>query len=81
MVVRAASARAPHRLAHYAETVAHAFHRFYTDCRGVTEDDALTQARRWRATAAKHVIGTTLGLLGVSAPDAMERLDADAVDA
>jgi arginyl-tRNA synthetase len=75
MVALAASARAPHRLAHYAETVAHAFHRFYTECRVVSGDDALTQARLWLSTAAKHVIGTTLRLLGVSAPEAMERLD------
>jgi arginyl-tRNA synthetase len=46
----------------------------------VTDDDALTQARMWLATAAKHVIATTLGLLGVSAPDAMDRLDADVGD-
>jgi arginyl-tRNA synthetase len=77
MVELAASARAPHRIAHYAETVAQVFHRFYTGCRVVSDDDALTQARLWLATAAKHVIGTALGLLGVSAPDAMERLDDD----
>jgi arginyl-tRNA synthetase len=51
-------------------------HRFYTDCRVVTEDDALTQARMWLCTAAKQAIANVLALLGVSAPWSMERVDA-----
>jgi arginyl-tRNA synthetase len=73
----AAGARAPHRLTRYAEEVAAEFHRFYTECRVITEDRPLTHARLWLATAAKQVIGSTLGLLGVSAPTSMERIDGD----
>ncbi len=73
-VEAAAAGRAPHRLTHYAEAVAHAFHRFYTDCRVVSDDEALTQARLWLCVAAKRVIATALRLLGVSAPEAMERI-------
>ncbi len=41
----------------------------------VSEDEALTQARLWLATGTKQVIANLLGLLGVSAPEAMERVD------
>jgi arginyl-tRNA synthetase len=67
----------PHRLTHYVEEVAAAFHRFYTDWRVITDDARLTQARLWLSAAAKQVIASVLGLLGVSAPEAMERLDGD----
>jgi arginyl-tRNA synthetase len=76
-IAAAAAARAPHRLTHYAEDVAHAFHRFYTECRVVSDDAALTQARLWLSVAAKQVIATSLRLLGVSAPESMERLEDD----
>ena len=51
--------------------VATSFHRFYTDCRIVTEDAGLTQARLWLVEAAKSVMLAVLGLLGISAPDRM----------
>jgi arginyl-tRNA synthetase len=69
----AAEGRAPHRLTRYAEEVAAEFHRFYTECRVITEDLPLTHARLWLATAARQVIGSTLGLIGVGAPQSMER--------
>lgn len=75
-VQRAAELRAPHRLTHYAQALAAAFHRFYTECRVVTDEDALTQSRLWLCTATKQTIANVLGLLGVSAPEAMERFDA-----
>jgi arginyl-tRNA synthetase len=71
-----AELRAPHRLTYFARELAERFHRFYTDCRVVTEDEALTQARLWLSTGAKQAIANVLGLLGVSAPEAMERPDA-----
>src|SRR5438094_6827028 len=72
-----AQALAPHRLTRYAEETAAAFHRFYTECRVITEDIALTQARLWLSAATKQVVATTLGLLGVSAPESMERIGGD----
>jgi arginyl-tRNA synthetase len=70
----AAQGLAPHRLTRYAEEVAAAFHRFYTECRVITEDGPLTQARLWLGAATKQVVATTLQLLGVSAPESMERI-------
>ena len=70
-----ANLRAPYRLTRYAEEVAAGFHRFYTECRVVTEDAGLTQARLHLSAATKQVIGNVLDLLGVSAPETMERLE------
>jgi arginyl-tRNA synthetase len=70
----AADARAPYRLTRYAEELAAGFHRFYTECRVVTEDADLTQARLHLSAAARQTIANVLALLGVSAPDSMDRL-------
>ena len=70
-VREAAAHRAPHRITAYGYDVATAFHRFYTDCRIVTDDAELTQARLWLVEAAKSVMLAVLGLLGISAPDRM----------
>jgi len=77
VVATAAEALAPHRFTRYAEETAAAFHRFYTECRVITDDEALTQARLWLSSATKLVIGTTLSLIGVSAPESMERIGGD----
>jgi len=74
-ILVAAAMRAPYRLTRYAEELAADFHRFYTECRVVTDDASLTQARLHLSSAAKQVIGNVLALLGVSAPDSMERLE------
>ena len=71
----AAEHRAPHRLTHAAQDLAATFHRFYTECRVVSEDEPLTQARLWLSSATKQVLGTLLDLVGVSAPERMDRLD------
>jgi len=75
MVELAAQALAPHRLTRYAETVAAAFHHFYTESRVITEDEGRTQARLWLVVAAKQVLGSALRLIGVGAPESMERID------
>jgi arginyl-tRNA synthetase len=70
----AAEGLAPHRLTRYAEQVAADFHRFYTECRVITDDQAATQARLWLSMATKQVVASTLGLIGVGAPESMERI-------
>jgi arginyl-tRNA synthetase len=74
-VAAAAELRAPHRLAHASQDLAARFHRFYTDCPVLSDDPELTQARLWLCRGTKQVIANLLGLLGVSAPESMERAD------
>jgi arginyl-tRNA synthetase len=66
---------APYRVAKYAEDLARQFHRFYTECRVLTDDPGLTRARLALSRAAKQVLANALGLLGVEAPERMERTD------
>ena len=77
LIAYAAELRAPHRVAHAAQDLAARFHRFYTDHRVVSDDAELTQARLWLASGTKQVLANLLDLLGVSAPDSMERADDD----
>ena len=74
LVAGAAEHRAPHRLTHASQELAATFHRFYTECRVVSEDAALTQARLALSSTTKQVLANLLGLVGVSAPESMERL-------
>jgi arginyl-tRNA synthetase len=75
-IAAAAEIRAPHRLVHAAQDLAARVHRFYTECRVVSDDEALTQSRLWLSAGAKQALAILLTLLGVSAPDSMERSDA-----
>lgn len=74
-VAVAAGLRAPHRLTHYSRLLAERFHHFYAECRVVSEDEALTQARLWLVAGTKQTVANVLGILGVSAPASMERTD------
>jgi arginyl-tRNA synthetase len=74
-IASAADMRAPARLTHASQDLAARFHRFYAECRVVSDDEALTQARLWLCAGTKQVIANVLGLLGVSAPESMERAD------
>ncbi len=76
-VREAAELRAPHRVTTWVRDFAKHFHGFYRDCRVISDDDALTQARLWLAEACRIGFADALGLLGVSAPDEMARLDED----
>jgi arginyl-tRNA synthetase len=73
IVQAAARDRAPHRLTTFAEDIARRFHRFYSDHRVLTDDEALTTARLALSSATKQVLANALGLLGVGAPEKMER--------
>ncbi|HEX5936772.1 MAG TPA: arginine--tRNA ligase [Actinomycetota bacterium] len=75
LIANAAEQRAPHKLTHAAQDLAATFHRFYTECRVVSEDEPLTQARLWLSWSTKRVLATLLDLVGVTAPESMERLD------
>jgi len=71
VVEATARGRAPHRLTAYAEDLAATFHRFYTLCRVVSEDEALTAARLFAVDATRIALANVLGLIGVNAPQRM----------
>jgi arginyl-tRNA synthetase len=64
---------APHRLARYLQSVAADFHQFYMNCTVLGDDAQLSVARLALSHATKIVLARGLDLLGVSAPDEMER--------
>ncbi len=61
----------PHHLPHFAQDLATAFHSFYKQCRVVSDDEALTQARLKLVKASQIVFARTLGLMGMTAPEHM----------
>jgi arginyl-tRNA synthetase len=75
VIATAAELRAPHRLTHAAQDLAARCHRFYTESRVLTDDPALGRARLALAAAAKQTLAILLDLVGVSAPDRMDRDD------
>ena len=78
LISKAATLRAPHRVAHASQDLAARFHRFYTECRVVSDDAARTQARLWLCRASGTVLANLLGILGVSAPERMDRVEGSA---
>jgi arginyl-tRNA synthetase len=77
MVADAAATRAPQKVSTWVRDFARMFHGFYRDCRVLTDDAHLTQARLWLCEGCRVGLANALGLLGVSAPDEMVRLDED----
>ena len=76
LVVQVAENLEPHHLPHYAMELATAFHHFYENCRVISanqEDNDLTLARLKLVAAAQVAFRRTLALMGMSAPDRMER--------
>jgi arginyl-tRNA synthetase len=73
LVRGAAAAREPHRLPGYLVETAAEFHRFYHACRVVGDDVAVSVGRLRLAEATRIVLGNGLALMGVSAPEHMER--------
>ncbi|MCX6761636.1 MAG: arginine--tRNA ligase [Candidatus Moranbacteria bacterium] len=60
-----------HRITHYAIKLADKFHSFYHTSRILDEEKALASARRELVSATKVVLGETLRLVGIGAPDKM----------
>ncbi len=76
LIVQVAENLEPHHLPHYAMELATAFHHFYENCRVISanpEDNELTLARLKLVAAAQIVFRRTLTLMGMSAPERMER--------
>jgi arginyl-tRNA synthetase len=67
----AADRRETHEVPRYAYELASAFSQFYRDCKVLSEDAALSSSRLALVDATRGVLANALGLLGISAPDAM----------
>ena len=73
LVAGAAAERAPQRIAKYAYELAALFHHFYRECRILGVGDNLTQARLGLITAVQYILVHALTILGISAPEHMEK--------
>jgi len=74
MLGTAAAGLAPHEVAFYLRELSAAFHSYYAAERFLIDDDAdLTRARLALLAATRQVIRNALAILGVSAPDRMQR--------
>jgi arginyl-tRNA synthetase len=73
-IVRGAAAmREPQRIPTYLVETAAEFHRFYHACRVVSDDPAQSRDRLLLSEATRVVVRNGLTLMGVTAPERMER--------
>jgi arginyl-tRNA synthetase len=79
MLANAAAGLAPHDLTFYLRDVAGAFHTYYAAERVLVDDAALARARIALLIATRQVIRNALAVLGVDAPERMDR-DAESRD-
>ncbi len=73
VLANASASLAPHDLTFYLRDVAGAFHSYYGAERVLGDDAALTRARIALLMATRQVIRNALTVLGVSAPERMDR--------
>ncbi len=76
LILQVAENLEPHHLPHYATELATAFHHFYENCRVISanpDDNDLTLARLKLVAAAQVAFRRTLTLMGMSAPERMDR--------
>lgn len=73
VVADAAAALEPHRVPHYLQELASRFHKYYNANRVLTDDPELTRQRLALSQAVAQVVKNGLRLVGVSAPERMDR--------
>ena len=61
----------PQDIANYLQDLAARFHRFYVDCRVITDENDLSAARVALIKATKIVLANGLNVLGLTAPERM----------
>ncbi|MEJ2049066.1 MAG: arginine--tRNA ligase [Calditrichota bacterium] len=71
LVHRCTEEYTPHQLTQYLSEVSTAFHKFYTECWVLTEDNELSQARLALCLATRTVLANGFKILGVTAPEKM----------
>jgi len=76
VIVSAASSREPHRLTGYVDEIASLYNQFYTRCKGILKgEDDHRLAQLHLSIMARHVIRLVFELIGVDAPNEMEKRD------
>ena len=74
MILRTSAERLePHLVTFYLYELARRFQTFYEECRVISDDKALSNARLLLAHSTKTVLSEVLRLLGISAPERMDR--------
>ena len=73
LLVGAAANLAPHEITFYLRDLAAAFHSYYAAERFLVDDRELARARLALLAATRQVIRNALALLGVDAPERMDR--------
>ena len=73
MLQRATAGLAPHDVAFYLRGLAASFHGYYAAERFLVDDPALARARMALLAATAQVLRNALAVLGVSAPERMDR--------
>jgi len=71
VIEMAALQRAPHAMVHYLRELANDFHTYYNAHQFLVDDAELRDARLTLVQGLRQVVRNGLGLLGVSAPEAM----------
>jgi arginyl-tRNA synthetase len=71
VIEMAAVLRAPHAVVHYLRDLANDFHTYYNAHQFLVDDAELRDARLTLIQGLRQVVRNGLGLLGVSAPEAM----------
>ena len=71
VLITTAEQREPYRLVDYVRSVAAAFHKFYSVCRVIGDDEALSGARLCLVDCVRTVLKNAMGLLGVRSPERM----------
>lgn len=76
MLTNATQGLAPHDVAFYARELAAAFHSYYAAERFLVDKPELTHARLSLLAATRQVLANALSILGVGAPERMDREEA-----
>jgi len=71
VVTVAADQFKPLDLTNYAYDLAKSFHDFYTHCRVIQAEEPVRSMRLRMVAAAKQTLANSLGLMGITAPEAM----------
>ena len=61
----------PQVISNYLHAIASEFHKFYANCRVITDDIELTKSRLHLIKSVKIVLGNGLKILGIQAPEKM----------